>query len=172
MKKCTAVLLIAMLALAGCATMSSKGASVLHEPSANGYTIEVRSVQWVTDGWIPFKGIFNQGIQGFNVIITNESPTSIIVNWSESILAYNGNTHTPFVSGMRYLDAGRPPKDEILPAGMTMGRTVNSASEVEFIPGPFAEWSVGYAETDVMSFVLPITTPAGRKEERIDIALP
>lgn len=52
--------------------------------------------------------IYEIGVQGVDVELTNTTDKLMVIKWSESSLALGTFTGVPFVSGMKYKDAGNP----------------------------------------------------------------
>jgi hypothetical protein len=83
------------------------------------------------------------GVQGVYLKLTNPTNKVMIIKWSESSFSIGTFSGTPFLSGMKYKDAGNPSAtpDSIIPPQKALS-TALFISQVSFEGG---NWNQGYA---------------------------
>lgn len=79
-----------------------------------------------------------RSLQGIKVSIANHSDQIYIVQWSGSAMSFGSFVGMPFLSGMKYIDAGKPnvTPDTIIPPKTNITASLYT-SDVEFLGG---EW--------------------------------
>lgn len=75
----------------------------------------------------------------FNVLVQNNTGRIIKVKFEESSITYNGKTSVPFIEGQKYLDAGNPPPNKIIPNGTTSEFSMYAANQVSW---EYSNWHV------------------------------
>lgn len=99
---------------------------------------------WFKAGMLGF--VYEIGIQGVDVSLTNNTDKLMVIKWSESSFSLGSFTGVPFISGMKFKDAGNPaatPNTIIPPKGTVNVTLFNSAIfydsfnktwDVEYLP--------------------------------------
>ncbi len=109
---------------------------------AEGYDLENTgsNVYWFKYGLLGLQ--YALGVQGVYLDLTNTTNKLMIVKWSESSLNLGSFSGIPFLSGMKYKDAGKPhaTPDTFIPPNKTV-TVILYSSNVSFSNG---EWYQGY----------------------------
>ena len=90
------------------------------------------------------------GISGISVTITNTSDSVVRVRWEDSSIVYGENTHLVFLSGMKYIDAGKVFPVNAIPPGETLSTTVYSADQIIYHRGYWYTNAIRQTRTRVL----------------------
>jgi hypothetical protein len=98
------------------------------------------NIYWYKGGLFGFQHVL--GVQGVYLNLTNSTDKLMVVKWSESSLNLGSFSGIPFLSGMKYKDAGNPSAtpDTIIPANKTVSILLY-ISNITFNDG---NWNQGY----------------------------
>ncbi|EID84427.1 hypothetical protein MSI_20730 [Treponema sp. JC4] len=90
-------------------------------------------------------------IYSFYADITNKNGKIIKIKFDESSLSYNGNTSLPFIDGQKYITAGNPPSNKIIPNGGTSSFSLFSANQISWTGNNWRISSMGDDVTVVLA---------------------
>lgn len=103
------------------------------------------------------KGIFiDEGINGFDISITNRTDKIIRIVWEKSSLTYYGNSYTPFIEGQKYSNSSEPMAPTVIPANGQIGKSVFSSGQPYYKSGEYGGWRMRTINAPVILIVLCI----------------
>lgn len=117
MKKLIIVIIVCGLVFTSCTTVRQM--NVIQEPERT--DIVFKQTGYVTT-WYPIYLMLEwNSVKGVEILISNKSENTITIIWEKSSITYNKETHSIFISGQKYIEAGRsadnitiPPQGNIL----------------------------------------------------------
>jgi hypothetical protein len=127
------VLLLAVIGLFGCATGPP--------PLDWDYTVDAPDqalkvvVVHVHQHYQVFRGY--EGFEGIAVSIQNTTSQPIVINWNKSALEYDGTSHRVFITGQKYIDAGKDIPDRVIGAGSRIDVDIFPAESPYFESGTY-----------------------------------
>lgn len=131
---CFLASIVLVLSLSSCMTISTEVNSPVNNEEGN-ITIEVKKViQKKGLGWwallIPITTTNSQGIE---VLITNNTDKPQSINWNKSSLNWHNKSSPVFLSGMKYIDAGKGSiPNTAIGTNKTVRTTIYPANNVEW----------------------------------------
>jgi hypothetical protein len=152
MRKDTIVLL-AIFSLAACATGPP--------PLDWDYTVDAPNealtitVVNVYQHYQVFQGY--SGVEGIGVSIQNTTSQPIVINWNKSALEYNGTSHRLFITGQKYIDAGKDIPDRVIGAGSRIDVDIFPAESPYYESGTYGGWRMrGFTAETISCLVCAI----------------
>jgi len=109
-----------------------------------------------------FKG-YQGGLEGIKVSFQNATSKPIVINWNKSALEYNGRSHRVFITGQKYIDAGKAVPDQVVVPGSQVDVGVYPADSIYFVSGTYGGWRKSGFWTDTISCLICVSIDA---EER------
>ena len=108
------------------------------------------------DVLVDFQGKYkreNSGlyIYSFSVSVSNNTGKIIKVKFDESSISYNRKTSLPFIDGQKYVDAGNPPPNKIVPNGTKSDFSLYAANQISWGNGNWHISSMGNDVTVVLA---------------------
>ena len=90
------------------------------------------------------------GIVGVSLLIGNESSKPAVIAWSKSAIEYNSGSYQVFLSGQKFMDAGRDVPDRVIGAGSRISIGVYPADNVYYADG----WKMKPIKTSRLSCLI------------------
>ncbi len=119
----------------GCATTSAVKTTMTTELIGNpipDYAVSVVGRTEFGDSWYHAAHSGEGFSQTFDIEIINNSNTIGKIVWDNSSITDSDGTHRIFLQGMRFIKAGDPISDMIVPPGSKNIKTISSADSVEW----------------------------------------
>jgi hypothetical protein len=82
------------------------------------------------------------GAAGIDFAIQNGTDSPITIKWNNSTIDYNGSSHQVFLTGEKFIDAGREIPDRTIAQGSQIQIGVFPADNVVFREGQYGGWSI------------------------------
>lgn len=128
MKKALSGILATTVIFASCTSLQpivgeSKYSQESVEVIQNGYLVT----------WTPIYIMLEwQSVKGLQVELQNKSGNTIEINWSESSIAYKGQTYGLFISGQKYVDAGKAVPNLTIPPNGRVNKDIYPSDNVSW----------------------------------------
>lgn len=89
-------------------------------------------------------GIFGGSRKYKGVLLTVENATDdvVTVKWSASTIGFDGLSHSVFLTGQKYIDAGRPMPDQVIAPKSKIETGVYPADNVHYVSGRYGGWEM------------------------------
>jgi len=92
-----------------------------------------------------------KGLEGIQVSIQNTKSKPIVINWNKSALEYNGTSHRVFLTGQKYVDAGKEVPDQVVGSGSRIDVGVYPADSPYYVSGQYGGWRMRGFTTEAIS---------------------
>jgi len=145
------VLIGSLILLASCASTPSGPAPTFNVQVTADTPVEIQVAAIASYGR---NFLYGDGLAGFGVSVSNNTGKMARVNWEKSSVITNGTSSPPFISGMKYKDAGTTPPPLMVPSGGKISVDVFSASQPYYTGGQYATWIMQNIKTQKAQLII------------------